>query len=103
MGSRSRAVPDRNRRAVEILTSVFVEEMLHLTLVANVLNSVGGRPRLDAPQRRARCLAAYLLPSATAFKLARPFSISPPIIFWPLKMTGTWKFWIHGCSAYSSL
>lgn len=41
---------DRNPVAFEILLSVFVEEMLHLTLAANLLNAVGGRPRLDAPR-----------------------------------------------------
>jgi hypothetical protein len=40
---------DRNPAAVEVLTSVFVEEMLHLALAANLLNALGGRPVLDAP------------------------------------------------------
>jgi hypothetical protein len=40
---------ERNPEAVEVLTSVFVEEMLHLTLAANLLNAVGGRVVLDAP------------------------------------------------------
>jgi hypothetical protein len=39
----------RNPAAAEILLSVFVEEMLHLSLAANLLNAVGGRPRLDTP------------------------------------------------------
>ena len=41
--------------------SVFVEEMLHLALAANLLNAVGGRPRLDTPRdarRRTRGAAA---------------------------------------------
>ncbi len=38
---------DRNPAAAEVLLSVFVEEMLHLTLAANLLNAIGGRPRLD--------------------------------------------------------
>lgn len=42
--------PEPNPEAVEVLASVFVEEMLHLTLGANLLNSVGGRPVLDTPQ-----------------------------------------------------
>jgi hypothetical protein len=42
--------PNRNQAAIELLSSVFVEEMLHLTLVANVLNAVGGRPRFDTPE-----------------------------------------------------
>jgi hypothetical protein len=39
--------PGRNLEAVEVISSVVVEEMLHLTLAANLLNAVGGRPRLD--------------------------------------------------------
>jgi len=38
-----------NPEAVEVVQSVFVEEMLHLTLAANLLNAVGGEPVLDAP------------------------------------------------------
>jgi CDGSH-type Zn-finger protein len=41
--------PERNPEAVEVVSSVFVEEMLHLTLAANLLNAVGGSPVLDAP------------------------------------------------------
>ncbi|MGN9845131.1 ferritin-like domain-containing protein [Nonomuraea sp. H19] len=41
--------PERNPEAVEVVGSVFAEEMLHLALAANLLNAVGGRPRLDAP------------------------------------------------------
>ena len=47
--------PARNPEVVEIVGSVFVEEMLHLLLAANLLNAVGGRPRIDAP----RMLAPY--------------------------------------------
>lgn len=36
--------PDTNLEAALIIRSVVVEEMLHLTLAANVLNAVGGRP-----------------------------------------------------------
>jgi CDGSH-type Zn-finger protein len=42
--------PVRNRAAVEVVSSVFVEEMLHLALAANLLNAVGGAPRLDTPE-----------------------------------------------------
>jgi CDGSH-type Zn-finger protein len=42
--------PQRNREAVEVVSSVLIEEMLHLTLAANLLNAAGGRPVLDAPQ-----------------------------------------------------
>ena len=38
-----------NAEAVEVIHSVFMEEMLHLTLAANILNAVGGSPTLDAP------------------------------------------------------
>jgi len=36
-----------NREAADLIRSVMIEEMLHLALVANVLNAVGGTPRLD--------------------------------------------------------
>lgn len=42
--------PERNPDAVEAVAGVFIEEMLHLTLAANLLNAVGGRPRLDSPR-----------------------------------------------------
>jgi hypothetical protein len=42
--------PERNPDAVEVVSSVFAEEMLHLALAANLLNAVGGRPRLDTPE-----------------------------------------------------
>lgn len=41
--------PGRNREASETIASVFMEEMLHMTLAANILNAVGGRPVLDKP------------------------------------------------------
>jgi hypothetical protein len=33
----------------EILQSVVVEEMLHMTLASNVLNAIGGSPQIDKP------------------------------------------------------
>ncbi|MFI6796131.1 ferritin-like domain-containing protein [Streptosporangium canum] len=42
--------PERNPEATAVVSSVFAEEMLHLTLAANLLNAVGGRPRLDMPR-----------------------------------------------------
>ena len=36
-----------NREPAELIRSVMIEEMLHLALVSNVLNAVGGHPRLD--------------------------------------------------------
>ncbi|MEU8809090.1 ferritin-like protein [Streptomyces violaceoruber] len=41
--------PERNADAVQLISGVFVEEMIHLALAANLLNAVGGRPVLDAP------------------------------------------------------
>jgi Ferritin-like len=41
--------PGSNTDARSILRVVAVEEMLHLTLVANVLNAVGGTPDLTTP------------------------------------------------------
>ncbi|MGW7683226.1 ferritin-like domain-containing protein [Kribbella sp. NPDC054772] len=42
--------PARNADAVELVSSVFVEEMIHLALASNLLNAVGGEPRLDVPE-----------------------------------------------------
>ena len=42
--------PDRNPEAVQVIGSVLSEEMLHLALAANLLNAVGGTPKLDAPE-----------------------------------------------------
>src|SRR6187401_3090725 len=42
--------PAGNREAAEVMRSILLEEMLHLVLVANILNAVGGRPRLDTPR-----------------------------------------------------
>jgi rubrerythrin len=42
--------PDRNPEVAEVVRSVSIEEMVHLTLAANLLNAVGGRPRLDMPE-----------------------------------------------------
>ena len=39
--------PHRNQDATQVIESVVVEEMLHMTLVANLLNAIGGRPQLD--------------------------------------------------------
>ncbi|MEU3297578.1 ferritin-like protein [Streptomyces longwoodensis] len=45
---------ERNPEAAQLIGGVFVEEMIHLALAANLLNAVGGQPHLDAP---------HLLPS----------------------------------------
>ena len=36
-----------NAEAAEVIQSVFLEEMLHMTLAANILNAVGGAPEID--------------------------------------------------------
>lgn len=41
---------DRNPDAGEVIESVFVEEMLHMTLAANLMNAVGGQPQIDIPE-----------------------------------------------------
>lgn len=42
--------PDANAEAAFLVRSVVVQEMLHLTLAANILNAVGGEPSLDDPR-----------------------------------------------------
>jgi hypothetical protein len=42
--------PERNADAVQVVSSVFVEEMIHLALAANLLNAIGGKPCLDKPE-----------------------------------------------------
>jgi rubrerythrin len=39
----------KNQEIEEILQSVVVEEMLHMTLASNVLNALGGSPQIDHP------------------------------------------------------
>jgi hypothetical protein len=41
--------PARNAAIAEVIQSVVIEEMLHLTLAANVLNALGGSPVIDSP------------------------------------------------------
>lgn len=41
--------PGTNGEVVANIASVFIEEMLHMTLAANVLNAIGGAPVLDQP------------------------------------------------------
>lgn len=38
-----------NAEIADIIESVVVEEMLHMTLAANVLNALGGAPQIDGP------------------------------------------------------
>jgi hypothetical protein len=45
------SIPDgTNTETAALIRGVVMEEMLHLTLAANVLNAVGGEPALDHPQ-----------------------------------------------------
>ena len=36
-----------NVESAEVIKSVFLEEMLHMALAANILNAIGGTPRFD--------------------------------------------------------
>ena len=42
-------LPDSNVESVEVIRSVFIEEMLHMVLAANVLNAIGGSPVIHDP------------------------------------------------------
>lgn len=42
-------VPGKNREIAAIIESVATEEMLHMTLVANVINALGGTPEINRP------------------------------------------------------
>jgi hypothetical protein len=41
--------PAKNAEIADIIASVVVEEMLHMTLASNVLNALGGTPVIDQP------------------------------------------------------
>lgn len=41
--------PQRNRQVWELIHSVVIEEMLHMCIVANVLNALGGSPNINKP------------------------------------------------------
>lgn len=57
-----------NPEAAEVIHSVFMEEMLHLTMAANILNAVGGTPVLDAPSLLPK-FPTYLPHSSRAFQV----------------------------------
>ncbi|MGB8841871.1 MAG: ferritin-like protein [Aliidongia sp.] len=42
--------PGWNVEAGKIIRSVVVEEMLHMTIAANVLNAIGGKPEMNHPE-----------------------------------------------------
>lgn len=41
--------PSKNAMIAQIIQSVVIEEMLHMTLACNVLNALGGSPTIDSP------------------------------------------------------
>lgn len=57
-----------NAGAARVIKGVVMEEMLHLTLIANILNAVGGKPVLDKPDF-IPAYPAYLPHSADTFKV----------------------------------
>jgi Ferritin-like len=66
-----------NELAAECIDDVVMEEMLHLTLVSNVLNAVGGTPRFTPPDATLPSYPGYLPHSADAFQIElAPFSKS---------------------------
>ena len=52
----------------EVVHSVFMEEMLHLTMAANILNAVGGSPKIDTPNLLPK-FPTYLPHSNRAFEV----------------------------------
>lgn len=62
--------PGTNSDAYHIMRVVAVEEMLHLTLAANILNAVGGSPDLTAPDF-VPDYPAFLPDGDTDFKVSR--------------------------------
>jgi hypothetical protein len=49
MAGRSGRRSAANAEIAKIIQSVVIEEMLHVSLVCNVLNAVGGSPNIDDP------------------------------------------------------
>lgn len=65
----------RNSLAASFIEDVVMEEMLHLTLVCNLLNAVGGEPALIPPKGMPPSYPAYLPHSDDAFQInLGPFS-----------------------------
>lgn len=71
------SIPDgANREASDVIRSVVMEEMLHMTLVANLLNAVGGTPVIADPSFPLE-YPGYLPHSSRAFQVQlAPFSES---------------------------
>ncbi|MBP2561459.1 hypothetical protein J2857_004249 [Neorhizobium galegae] len=61
-------IPGVNQDAAQVLRVIVVEEMLHLTIAANVLNAVGGTPDLTRPDFVAS-YPAYLPDGETDFEV----------------------------------
>ena len=59
----------KNAEARHVLLSIAIEEMLHMTLAANILNAVGGTPHLDQPSFMPT-YPAFLPHSNRAFSVA---------------------------------
>lgn len=58
--------PGTNRNAFYVIRSVVLEEMLHMTLVANLLNAVGGTPCVAHPEFVLKYPATLPLSAETA-------------------------------------
>lgn len=41
--------PGRNRRIGELIRSIVIEEMLHMSIAANILIAIGGEPQINTP------------------------------------------------------
>ena len=64
-----------NVEASEAIEDVVMEEMLHLTLAANVLNALGGSPQLVPPRGKPPTYPTFLPHSADTFEVSlRRFS-----------------------------
>jgi hypothetical protein len=63
--------PEGNNEAKLVIRSVVVEEMLHMVLAANVLNAIGGQPRVAGPDHAPRY--PHVLPDGVVVDLL-PFS-----------------------------
>lgn len=57
-----------NAEAAQIIQSVVMEEMLHMTLASNVLNAIGGSPSIDHP-KFVPAYPTYLPHSDNSFKV----------------------------------
>lgn len=66
--------PGQNRAAFDVIRSVVLEEMLHMVLVANVLNALGGKPSVARTDFVARYPA--LLPFSSVPVALRHFSLA---------------------------